>query len=296
MVSNIHLDKYKKSGIYSFFNMKTNERYIGQSRNISIRVQTHLSRLRNNRHTYKDGTLSMLQKAWNKYGEESFVIQIIEYCDFEELNSKEKYWIEYFKCNHEKWRSGYNATDGGEMAFTNKNNKGKIQIYKDEIQKMIYPCDLDDYISSGWTRGIKPTTKEKMNQNRPSNSGSKHWAYGKTFSKSTKEKMSEGLKRYYLTHKSTNIGKKHTQEWKERMSEKFKGRVVSKETAEKVSAKLKKKVAQYDKDNNLIKIFESGMDAQNETGISRSHISQCCNMKRLTAGKYKWRFVSNEMD
>lgn len=52
----------------------------------------------------------------------------------------------------------------------------------------------------------------------------------------------------------------------------------------------KKPIWQLDLQNNIIKKWASSLDAQNELGTKRSHISQCCNNKRKTAGGYKWRW------
>lgn len=52
----------------------------------------------------------------------------------------------------------------------------------------------------------------------------------------------------------------------------------------------KTKVAQYDLDGNLIKIFNSQREASEETGICRSSITQCVRGKRNKAGGYKWSY------
>lgn len=45
-----------------------------------------------------------------KYGIENFSFEIIEECKKEELNDKEKYWINYFNT----FFNGYNLTTGGQ--------------------------------------------------------------------------------------------------------------------------------------------------------------------------------------
>ena len=52
----------------------------------------------------------------------------------------------------------------------------------------------------------------------------------------------------------------------------------------------KKAVKQYDKQNNFIKKFDSAKEAENETNISRAHISSVCKNKRKTAGGYVWKY------
>lgn len=55
--------------------------------------------------------------------------------------------------------------------------------------------------------------------------------------------------------------------------------------------KTKKKVAQYTKSNELIRIYESISEASRQTNIVIQSISYVCNKKRKTAGGYIWCFV-----
>lgn len=50
------------------------------------------------------------------------------------------------------------------------------------------------------------------------------------------------------------------------------------------------RVAQYTKNGELIKIWDSQTEASESTGISQVSISQCCNGKVKTAGGYRWSF------
>lgn len=51
-----------------------------------------------------------------------------------------------------------------------------------------------------------------------------------------------------------------------------------------------KMVLQYDKNSKFIKEWNSIKEAGNSLNIQRSHISECCNNKRKTAGNYIWKF------
>ena len=54
-------------------------------------------------------------------------------------------------------------------------------------------------------------------------------------------------------------------------------------------------VAQYDNENNLIKIYSSCSEAEKETGIPKTHICKCV-LKRYgfkSAGGYIWRSVED---
>lgn len=53
----------------------------------------------------------------------------------------------------------------------------------------------------------------------------------------------------------------------------------------------KKKVGQYNKNNKLIKIYESISEASRQTGIKIQGISYACNKKRKTVGGYIWHFA-----
>lgn len=49
-------------------------------------------------------------------------------------------------------------------------------------------------------------------------------------------------------------------------------------------------VAQYSKENQLIKIFESAKQAEELTGTNRGHISAVCKGKRKTANSFIWKY------
>ena len=53
----------------------------------------------------------------------------------------------------------------------------------------------------------------------------------------------------------------------------------------------KKKVAKFDKCNNLIEVYESISEASRQTGIKISSISCSANNKRKTGGGFIWHFM-----
>ena len=57
----------------------------------------------------------------------------------------------------------------------------------------------------------------------------------------------------------------------------------------RAAEKLSQKVIQLDLNGNVLNEFESMVQAGQETGVSRSNISSCCNGKLKSAGGYKWR-------
>lgn len=57
----------------------------------------------------------------------------------------------------------------------------------------------------------------------------------------------------------------------------------------RIAEKHFKKVIQLDLNDNVLNEFESMVQAERETGVSRSSISSCCNGERKSAGGFKWR-------
>jgi len=66
----------KKSGIYRIKNIITSESYVGSSVNIEMRFKQHQRRLKSNKHDNPK-----LQNSYNKYGEDAFVYNVLDYCE-----------------------------------------------------------------------------------------------------------------------------------------------------------------------------------------------------------------------
>ena len=64
------------SGIYEIKNILNIHRYIGSSVNINKRFKEHINSLNKGNHHS-----SILQRAWNKYGESNFEFRILEKCE-----------------------------------------------------------------------------------------------------------------------------------------------------------------------------------------------------------------------
>lgn len=76
-----------------------------------------------------------------------------------------------------------------------------------------------------------------------------------------------------------------------RRSAGLRGRKFSEEHKRKIGDGNSKPIEMLDIDGRVIKQFRSAHDAEEETGIGHSHISQCCNGKRHTTGGFRWRFA-----
>lgn len=102
-------------------------------------------------------------------------------------------------------------------------------------------------------------------------------------------KMSESTKQK-IRENSGWIGRKHTEEERRKISEGQKGTHMGKDSA------LSKQVAQYDKDMNLIKIWDCVREAAREIGLSHANISKCCSGRYKTSGGFIWRYIDAERE
>lgn len=95
----------RKSGLYFILNILDNKYYIGSAINFTKRRVHHYDLLKNNKHFNIH-----LQRAFNKYGEDSFKFIIVEEClkDKKELEEKEALLIKVMMATNTKF--GYNKS------------------------------------------------------------------------------------------------------------------------------------------------------------------------------------------
>lgn len=94
-------------GIYKITCLANNKVYIGQSVMLNKRLKSHFSHLRRGVHHNEH-----LQKSFNKYGEDNFLIEILAECSKSELDNLEKQFIAAYKSTNHKY--GFNMMDGGQ--------------------------------------------------------------------------------------------------------------------------------------------------------------------------------------
>ncbi len=92
-------------GIYKIEHIKSKKVYIGQSTNVKNRLRDHI------KSAVGISTIAnqAVHEAMAAEGIENFAFYLIDECDREKLNEREKYWIDFYKSN--EW--GYNRTRGG---------------------------------------------------------------------------------------------------------------------------------------------------------------------------------------
>lgn len=89
------------SGIYQIRHMTSGKVYVGSSGNIPVRWRLHKRELQKSAHHS-----SKLQRAWNKYGADAFVFEVLEECPIPSLRSREQHWMDTLHA----FTSGYNCT------------------------------------------------------------------------------------------------------------------------------------------------------------------------------------------
>lgn len=167
-------------GIYSIENVVNHKKYIGQSINIKSRWCKHKVDLNNGSHDN-----DYLQKSWNKYGENNFEFEILEECSEEELNEKERYYIDLYNTMNRDY--GYNLKSGGQdKNYVTEYVKNKIS----ESNKKYYEEHPEARIKSSisaYKQWSNPEIKAKI-------SGVNNYMYGKTHTEEARRKISEAQK------------------------------------------------------------------------------------------------------
>lgn len=244
---------YKKiSGIYKITNTVNGKVYVGSAANIKQRFNTHKNRLiKQNHHSVK------LQRAWDKYGAESFSFDIIEECEEAVLLEREQHWIDHYKSAI--GRNGYNVcavagrTTGFKVSEETKRKHSEREKGKKKTPEHVaaVSASLKGHEVSDETRkkiGDKAREKwkdpeyrammvEKL-KNRPKPSDA------------TKEKHSQRVKKLWEDQEYRQkmveraSGFRHTEESKAKIAESNRTRVYSEETLKKMSETQKRKAAE----------------------------------------------------
>jgi len=109
-------------GIYKITRIDTGKSYIGQSNDIQRRFKEH--------QTKGEASRIPVDIAIKKYGINAFTYEIVEECSIEQLNEKEKYYIEYYDTKN----NGYNCNEGGDQQTIGENNSRSKLTEEDIIE------------------------------------------------------------------------------------------------------------------------------------------------------------------
>ena len=179
--------------IYKTTNLINNKIYIGKRVKSKFDINYY-------------GSGKILKLAFAKYGKENFICEALEWCTCaNELNSKERYWIELLDARNPS--IGYNIANGGnggdiyhtlsvehqteirrKMSEQGSANKGKYKVYYPETGqiKTIDPTELDNFLQKGWLRGLPPEVLKQQGDSRRGKKHSEEWVA--KFKETTKNK------------------------------------------------------------------------------------------------------------
>lgn len=208
------------SGIYRIACISTGKVYVGSAVNLRARWKGHRKALRKNEHHSPT-----LQRAWNKYGEENFVFEILELVLFPEmLTAREQHWLDAL---HPFGHEGFNiARVAGSTLGVKPTPEARAKMSAAQTGRKHSP-ETRARISEA-KRGKKrkpPTDKARANISR-SRMG-KAYALGYKHTPEARNKMS-----------ATRKGRKHRPEAIEKMRAAAMGRTVTPEARAKISSSL----------------------------------------------------------
>lgn len=144
------------SGIYVIRNKSNGKIYIGSSKNIRSRVNSHYSALRRGAHCNRH-----LQGAWDQYGENNFEDKILERCETDKLLEREQHWIKVLNVTDQSIGYNISANTTSPMLGLSMSNEIKDKISKANKGKKRSPefCKLMSDIN----RGRQPTEENRRN-------------------------------------------------------------------------------------------------------------------------------------
>jgi len=135
-------------GIYKITS-PSNKVYVGQSRNIEYRWTQHKS--------LRYDSYGKLVNSLKKYGVENHVFEVIEECEFEDLNIRERYWQDYYNVLGENGLNSMLTETDEKPRVVSKETKAKIAKGKhgrarkiiDTSNDLIFDCvkDASKYIN-----------------------------------------------------------------------------------------------------------------------------------------------------
>jgi group I intron endonuclease len=189
-------------GIYTIKNVVNNKFYLGSSIDLDKRWARHKSDLDNKRHHSVK-----LQRAYNKYGNDNFIVEILEETNEELLREKEQFYLDTLQPYKTGYNVGMTACGGDNLT----NNPTKQEII-DKIRTGIKYRFANE----------SPEDKIKRCENI---TGSKNPNFGKRWSQKQRDVMSDRRKGQKASEETkTKISKNSkelwaSQEYRDKMSE-----------------------------------------------------------------------------
>lgn len=297
--------------IYKIINDINNKIYIGQTKNnLLTRLKQHKRAAQNDFNKHKP--LSPLHKAMITYGVEHFFIEEIESCSNDKLDEREIYWIKQYNSFYE----GYNATIGGQ--FQKKQGQSILQYSADGK----YITTFKDIGEASEITGIGiGTIGNALRPNGGISAGGYQWRYyTENFQMEIEPQICisrtrRAVNQYSLNgeliatfcsaeeaSRQTNISAsgigRACRKGGITTSGNYQWRYVEDKddnpqnlTTFEYIPKTTLPVYQYDKNDKLIRRWDSIKQASKALKIRSSLIVNVCNKVQKTTGGFKWKYA-----
>lgn len=266
-------------GIYKITNKINNKSYIGQSVNIETRWLKH----KNDSHNIE------LKNDIQKLGLQNFTFEVLEECNTNDLDSREKYWISYYDTH----QNGYNKTAGG-SAGSNPLNLDYEAIYQSFLETNslsktaeIFNCSVTPVRNAVRQYGIDKSDccKEKVVEQIDINTSEVIATYPSLAEAGKAVGVSySAISRVVNGHGTNAAG--------------YYWRLVGTDSLpiKKEMKKWKRKIGQYDLNTDeLLASFNSASDAARSLGKDGknggSSIISACKGTYKQAYGYKWKYL-----
>ena len=312
------------TGIYKIINNITEKVYIGQATNIAARWKEHLRRpFEKNYNEYH----SHLYNSIRLYGIENFSFSVVEMCEEENLDEREKFWIEYY--NSYNPSLGYNETLGGKGTsgkgvFLDYDSANEIKILLSETNMTQWEIanefqvdqSMVSYINIGdlWhdderAYPIRERSKPSEKQNACVDCGASiHRKSTRCVECATKERLKQQYNKPTIDSlenmlierggsaskvaEDCGVAAKTIRLWCKEYGLSYNVKDYVQDTNGKKIHNGKRAIRQIEMDTNtIVKEYESIADATRKTGIT--HIWDVCNGKRTQVGGYRWEYVND---
>lgn len=275
----------KICGVYFIKNLINNKVYIGKSKNLFKRWESHLYALKSNTHPN-----SHLQSSFNKYGEINFSFIILE--SFKEvdeiyLNELEIKLIKEYKSHIDLY--GYNKTFGGEGASHIDEVKQKIS---NSLKGQIFTKERRQKISIS-NKGRKQSKKEKLKRAEKQKIPILQYDLEMNFIKEWSS-MREAANELGIYESGINACVNGKQKFSKGFIWKRKENPIEYiQKPKNVYMGNPFQVNQYTLEGVLIKTWISISEASKQTKTSKSSIIRCCKNKQKTANNFIWKYLNN---
>lgn len=256
-----------KSGVYQIRNLINGHLYIGSAKNLCTRFRSHFARLRRNNHVNKH-----LQAAYNKYGADNFIFEVIEYCPEEVRFNIEQYWID-------KYFDKKTCYNGLSKAIVNKPPKRKsrkrgphtkeslekiskfrtgINLGKDHPNSKAVVCLETKKAYESINLAYKATKIPSQTINRccklkSHTAGGFHWRYKKDYDKLSPNEIQDIIDEVFYKHGNYK-------------------QIICLETR---------------------KIYPSASKAEKDSNCVTSLITDCCNNKFVETNGFHWMYYED---